>query len=202
VDSTLFSGDSPVQDNRALNVLFAGQLIERKGIYSFTHVLTQWCEDHPDVRVKFTIAGVGPEQTRLESMTTPANLLIEFTGRLDSEALAKAYRDASIYAFPTLGDEWGVVVNEALSAGVPVLTSVFSGAAQELVKERVNGWLFNPFEERSIYEGIDRALTTDNATLNLMSQRARESVVDMTPGTMASRIAAAISALPQPLTSA
>jgi glycosyltransferase involved in cell wall biosynthesis len=88
-------------------------------------------------------------------------------------------------------------VNEALGAGAPILSSTYSGAARELVQEGVNGWLFDPFDPASTYAGIDRALQTDRATLEQMSQRARESVAHMTPAAMASRIVAAISALPR-----
>jgi glycosyltransferase involved in cell wall biosynthesis len=202
VDIAAYTGATPVPDEPALKVLYAGQLIERKGIRSFTETLARWCELHPDIKVEFTIAGEGPERERLESQATPASLVLKFAGRLDSKALAMAYRNASICAFQTLGDEWGVVVNEALSAGVPILASTHSGAAKELVQDGINGWLFDPYDADSLYEGIDRALNTDSSALSLMSKHARESVVHLTPEAMASRIAAAISSLPRMLASA
>ena len=53
-------------------------------------------------------------------------------------------RKVGVLVFPTLADEWGLVVNEALAAGVPVLGSLYSQAVEELVRDGENGWTFRP----------------------------------------------------------
>ena len=64
------------------------------------------------------------------------------------ERMAEVYAKASLFAFPTLADEWGVVVNEAMAAGLPVLGSIYSQAVEELVEDGVSGWVFRPMNRR------------------------------------------------------
>ena len=63
--------------------------------------------------------------------------------------MAEVYAKASLFAFPTLADEWGVVVNEAMAAGLPVLGSIYSQAVEELVEDGVSGWVFRQMNRRS-----------------------------------------------------
>ena len=58
---------------------------------------------------------------RSESIPHVADLEIKLTGELDPLALAAHFACADALVYPTLADEWGLVVNEALVAGVPVL---------------------------------------------------------------------------------
>ena len=194
IESGIYEGSSLVPEDGVLRVLYTGQLIERKAIYPFTQALIAWCLQHPGRRVQFTVGGDGPEKGRLEALHLPGNLEMHLVGHLDVEAIVLAYRNASIYVFPTLGDEWGMVVNEALSAGVPILASEHAQSSLELVQEGVNGWLFDPGNAQSLADGIDKALSTDHLTLTAMSQNARASVAEWTPEAMAARMAEGIRA--------
>ena len=101
------------------------------------------------------------------------------------EQLPSHYHGADIYVFPTLADEWGVVVNEALNAGLPILGSRYSQAVEELVKEGVNGWLFTPSDTQDIYAAIDRSLQTDSASRDSMRKHAIAALAELTPEAMA-----------------
>ena len=70
-------------------------------------------------------------------------------------------------------DEWGVVVNEAMSAGLPVMGSIYSQAAVELVSDGANGWLFDPRSEQNVYATLDRALSTPTEELQCRSTAVR-----------------------------
>ena len=65
-------------------------------------------------------------------------------GEQEPDALPALFAAADAFVFPTLADEWGVVVNEALAAGLPVLGSVHSQAVEELCAEGETGWIFDP----------------------------------------------------------
>ncbi len=195
IESGIYEGKSTVPDDEVVRVLYTGQLIERKAIYPFTEALCAWCRQHPERRVRFTVGGDGPEKSRLEALDRPDNLDMQLVGHLDLQAIVLAYRNASVYVFPTLGDEWGMVVNEALSAGVPILASEHAQSSLELVKEGINGWIFDPSDPKSLADGIDRALSTDRATLAIMSRQARASVARWTPKAMAERMAEGVRAV-------
>lgn len=184
-DPGRYCGESMVPDDGVVRILYTGQLIERKGIHQFTQALYTWCRQHPDRRVVYQIGGEGPELERLQQISSPDNVHVEFLGHLDVKQSVLAYRNASIYAFPTLGDEWGMVVNEALCLGIPVLASVHAQASLELIQDGCNGWLFDPQEADGLARGLERALGADQATLWAMSCNARKSVTKWSPRRMA-----------------
>lgn len=177
------------------SVLYTGQLIERKGIVPFTETLSRWCSLHPETQVHLTVGGEGPQRAQLASLVLQPNLEILLAGHMQHAAIAEAYRTSTFCVFPTLGDEWGMVVNEALSAGVPILASVHAQASLELVRDGVNGWLFDPEQEESAQQGLDRAFGTSYEALLRMSEQARTSVATWTPEVMGERMASAITAL-------
>ena len=52
------------------------------------------------------------------------------------------YSEAGALVLPTLADQWGMVVGEALASGLPVIGSIASQAVTEIVEENVTGWTF------------------------------------------------------------
>jgi glycosyltransferase involved in cell wall biosynthesis len=124
--------------------LAVGRLVERKG---FANLLDAWSMLPADLRRRHTLilVGDGPERLRLQHLAagiTGAD--IRFMGRLEGRALAACYALADVFVFPSLVDVWGLVVNEAMACGLPVLGSRFAGASQQLVTERDIGELFDP----------------------------------------------------------
>jgi glycosyltransferase involved in cell wall biosynthesis len=192
IDSGLFKRESysPSPDVRRL--LFTGQLIERKGLLPFCMVLSHWCAEHPDERVVFRIVGDGPERAALEAVQTPANLELELLKGTAQDGLSQHYEQADIYVFPSLGDEWGVVVNEAMIAGLPVLGSTCSGATDELVVEGETGWLFSPWDVREMYRALDRSLGATPDTLTAMSSNAKKAIAQIAPPRVAATVVQAI----------
>lgn len=195
VDNRTFEGASMVRDDNIHRLLVSGQLIDRKGILPFFRALESWARSRPHENVELFIAGDGPLRPQIETFETSPNFRVTFLGYLTQEQLAEAYHRVSICAFPTLADEWGVVVNEALCAGVPVLGSIHSQAVDELIREGYNGWRFDPTSPDSTNAGLTRALSATRETLNQMSENARESISGITPQSIARRMAKAIASL-------
>lgn len=96
--------------------------------------------------------------------------------------------------FPTLADEWGLVVNEALHSGLPVLSSEYGQATLELVVEAQNGWRFRPDVGDELYDAIDRMMRVDLAELDRMAARGRADVSERTPVWAGERLAEAVQA--------
>lgn len=192
IDNDAFAGEQSVPDDGVCRLLYTGQLIERKGTYRFLNQLCQWCRNNLDRSVSLRIVGDGSERARLESASLPPNLAMELVGEVYPSELPGNYHSASIFVFPTLGDEWGTVVNEALSAGLPVLGSIYSQAVEELITEGKSGWKFDPSDSNDTLAALDRALRSDREMLQAMSCNARVAIAGVTPAIIAERMARAV----------
>ncbi len=162
-------------------LLFVGQLIERKGLLPFLDVLSGWARTHPDRVLEFHLAGSGPLRTQLEQYAPPANVLLTFLGDVSYSELPAVYAEADIFVFPTMADTWGVVVNEAMAAGVPVLGSIYGQAVSELVSDGVNGWTFRPDHSAEMLQALEQALATPRNQLEEMRTAARVAALRFTP---------------------
>jgi glycosyltransferase involved in cell wall biosynthesis len=128
----------------SITFLLVGRLVERKGIDRF---IKAWAALSSSMTSKATalIVGAGELGTELSALSQrlgTRNLV--FVGSLNSSELAKYYTACDVLVFPSLEDVWGMVVNEALLFGMPVLGSVHAGAVQQLVYEKETGHVFDP----------------------------------------------------------
>jgi glycosyltransferase involved in cell wall biosynthesis len=179
--------EAPV-GREARHLLYVGQLIERKGIVPFVAALGRWGRHHPREQVTLEIVGAGPDSTRLAAFSLPDNVALRCSGHLPYEQMANVYARASVLALPTLADEWGLVVNEAMAAGLPILGSVYSQAVEELVQDGVSGWVFRPDRPEEVDAVLDRVLRLGAPELANMGAAAREAVRFLTPEFIADRV--------------
>ena len=188
IDDKPFRTETYEPVENVFRLLYTGQLIPRKGLPAFCSALNGWCKDHPGATVNFKLVGEGPERNAILATPTAPNFTIEIFNRVDQEVLVGYYKHADVFAFPTLGDEWGVVVNEALIAGRPVLGSIHSQAVAELVVEGSNGWLWDPDHAGSLYDALSRLFSSAPEELRRMSANAKDSVTRVSPVLIGSSI--------------
>jgi glycosyltransferase involved in cell wall biosynthesis len=100
-----------------------------------------------------TIAEVAPWETRREGKGEPT---VFFPSFRQIEELPRFYAHAGCFVHPALEEPWGLVINEAMASGLPVLSSSNVGAAEELVLEGENGWNFEPADQTKLTELIAR----------------------------------------------
>jgi glycosyltransferase involved in cell wall biosynthesis len=165
----------------ALRLLCVGNLIERKAPAALLEAARSVAGAARPVDLTFV--GDGPLRPLLEQQAgrETAGLRVNFTGPVAYEALPEHYARAHVLAFPTLTDEWGLVVNEALAAGVPVLGSRASQAVEELVVDGLNGWILAGSDPASIARGLERVLHTPPARRAEMQSAARASSAGLDP---------------------
>jgi glycosyltransferase involved in cell wall biosynthesis len=176
----------------AHRLLYVGQFIERKGLIPFVRTLAGWAEAHPSRRVEFWLVGSGPLEDALRSLPLPRNGCTRFLGRLGPGEIAHCYAQSGVFVLPTLADEWGLVVNEAMGSALPVLGSVYSQAVEELCQDRHTGWTFRPDVPGEMERALDDALNTSIDRLDRMRAEARNRVAHLTARFAADRIVQAI----------
>jgi glycosyltransferase involved in cell wall biosynthesis len=175
-------------------LLYVGQMSERKNLVPFMQQLIAWCTNHLDQKVELSLVGRGVQSEQIAAMVRPANLTLNWLGSIDPSQMPKVWQDHGILVFPTLADEWGLVVDEAMHSGMPVLASVFAQSSISLIREGLNGWLFVPNRERDTYAAIHRMMSVSTDDLQTMAESARNSVSERTPVWAADRFVRAIRA--------
>jgi glycosyltransferase involved in cell wall biosynthesis len=105
--------------------LFAGRLIPWKG----AHLAVEAMAHLPGWRLQ--VLGDGADRARLQALAERRGVAdrVSFLGWLDREAVLEHMRDADVFLFPTLHDEGGWVVGEAMALGLPVVTMDRGGPA-------------------------------------------------------------------------
>lgn len=171
-------------------LLTVGQWIDRKGLLPFAHALEQWLDRHGSSRLQWTLVGAGPLENFLRSREWHPRLEVTLRGQVAYDDLPALFHEHTLFAFPTLEDEWGVVVMEAMAAGLPVLGSVYSEAVNELVEHGVSGWHFDPSASpESLQTTLDAAILASPERALEMGRHGRKQVYNFTPEILARRFA-------------
>lgn len=170
----------------ALTVGFVGSLIHRKGLDVLLAALAQMPAGR---RPRLEVAGSGPLRVELEARAREAALHVEWLGELDPAELAVRRAGWSVAAVPSRYDGWGVVVSEAMAAGVPVIASPEVGAARDLIRPGFNGSIARTTAEWSaaISRYLDNKVAyheSANAAVignEMSSRRAADWLMDVLP---------------------
>jgi glycosyltransferase involved in cell wall biosynthesis len=144
-------------------LLYVGRLSTEKQIDHLKPVLEQL----PGVRL--AIVGDGPARADLQARF--AGTPTTFMGYMKGEALSQAYASADVFVFPSALETFGLVVVEAMAAGLPVVASRVGGVA-DVVDEGRTGYTFEVGDIRALVDGV-RQVTADRARMTFMGQTAR-----------------------------
>ena len=123
---------------------FVGDLIERKGVDILVEALAGIPEGQ---RPALEVVGDGPAREGLVQRARRLGLAVEWLGHVGADELQGHQRRWWAQAVPSRYDGWGMVVAEALAAGVPVLASSRVGAAVDLVRDGLNGAVVRPGQD-------------------------------------------------------
>jgi glycosyltransferase involved in cell wall biosynthesis len=176
--------------DREFDFLFCGRLAVVKDPL-FALAVCAGVAEKLNRRVKILVLGSGPLAEAVDAMAndTPT---IEVTrpGFVQSSETSLWFQRSRLFLFPTNWDPWGLVVNEACAAGLPVLASPEAGAARELVRDGENGYVL-PKEAHLWVEAAARVLD-DVHLWSSMSEHGREIVRNYTYESSAAGYDAAI----------
>jgi glycosyltransferase involved in cell wall biosynthesis len=159
-------------------ILYAGRLSYEKNLGALVDAFKAL--DEPDTHL--VLVGDGPARESLEHAL--AGRAVTFTGYLRAEALATAYASVDVFAFPSLTETFGQVVQEAMASGLPVVGFDAEGV-RDLVTDGETGLLARDHSTRAFAELLRSALHSDQLRVSLGAQahafaatRTWESVMD------------------------
>jgi len=151
--------ETKVRDrHESFKILYLGRLEPEKGIEK---LLRSTALLSPAIKssLRVSIVGDGSEAEHLKELSRNLKIsnVVEFHGSLASDEVDGAYHEADLFVLPSEKEPWGLVVNEALSAGLPVMCPYWVGSAADLVIDGITGFLLDSNAPESIARGIEIA---------------------------------------------
>ncbi len=158
-------------------VLYVGQLIERKGI---KYLLEAHKKLNRIYDVGLVIVGNGNEKSELIEWTKINNINnVHIFDFVQKDALPCFYAVADIFVLPSSEEVWGLVLNEAMACGLPVISTNAVGASVDLIKNEINGFIVEPKNEIQLYDSINK-IFMDPALMNNMGIFSENIIRDIT----------------------
>lgn len=128
------------------------------------------------------IVGDGPLRTELEklALTLGVKDSIFFVGGKFWKDVIKFYAVSDVFILPSISEPWGLVVNEAMVCGLPVIVSRRAGSYYDLVKEGENGFGFDPYNQEELEE-IMRKFVNNEVDIKAMGENSKDIIKEYTP---------------------
>ena len=129
-----FVAQAPYREKATVTrFIYVGRLTEVKNL----PFLVDYFNHRPDLSL--TLVGMGSLEQDLKSQ---AKGNVHFAGAIDNKRLPSVYQSHDVFILPSKSEPWGLVVEEALNNGLPVLVSDKVGCGEEIVCEGENGYIF------------------------------------------------------------
>jgi glycosyltransferase involved in cell wall biosynthesis len=128
------------------------RFVEKKNLVRLLTAYAGCCRALGDAAWGLVLVGEGIMKRQLQELAHELGVQdrVVFTGFQQYSELPAYYALASVFVLPSTGEQWGLVVNEAMACGLPVLVSEVCGCAGSLVRDGVNGFTFDPLDTEAL----------------------------------------------------
>ena len=174
--------------------LYVGRFAPEKNLLFLLEAYRRYRQMHP-AGWGLVLVGDGPQRDQLRHAATAHGLTgVVWPGYKQFDQLPPYYSLAGCFVLPSILEPWGLVMNEAMACGLPVIASRRCGSAADLVQEGRNGFTFEPTDSGQLAELMGRVGALSDAQLAAMGLASREIISQWTPEVWASQLACAIRA--------
>ena len=142
--------NEPCTSKEKLKCLYIGRIIEKKNIESLIDTFNVLEEE-------LTLIGEGD---MLECLKSKAKPNIKFLGHVDNKKLPQVFQNHDVFILPSRSEPWGLVVDEAIYFGLPIIVSDQVGCSEDLVKLPNSGIIFSINDHNGIKNAV--SLMKDN----------------------------------------
>ena len=171
-------------------ILFVGRLVPEKGVFDLLEAYAKLGSDLQS-EVGLVFAGDGVSKKALERRAKQiCRGVVCFPGFAQREDLAGVYALADALVLPTHSDPWGLVVNEAMACGLPIIVSRVAGCAADLVEDGWNGYVVPPQDPEKLCMAMNSMMRQYNMR-QAMGAHSLERIRNYSPEACAAGLAAA-----------
>lgn len=155
-----------------LKLIYVGQVSYRKGIHHLMKIASD-LQDYIEVDLVGSYSKTDKLYTDYSSLPN-----VKFSGFVTRDQLAEKYYESDAFVFPTLGEGYGLVVLEAMSCGLPVISSDHAGG-NDAVEENINGHVFPAGDDEALKQILLKLYKNRSVTLE-MGKNARKTAEKLT----------------------
>jgi glycosyltransferase involved in cell wall biosynthesis len=184
VDPGVFGKAVRTREHGPVRLVAVGRLAPEKGLDTLLAAAR-------DLPAEVVLAGSGPDEARLRALAGPN---VSFLGHIPRDEVARLLADADAAVLPSRSEPWGMILNEAALAGLPLVATTAAGAAWDLVEDGANGFRVAPDDVDGLRAAL-RRLVEDDAFRRAAGARSREIAARFTPEAWADGVVAAVSAV-------
>jgi glycosyltransferase involved in cell wall biosynthesis len=152
--------------------MFVGRFLRRKGLENLIKAFADYRGKMAQDRWDLVLVGGGEDFENIRSLSKDISGIL-FVGPQFGDSLCQYYGLAKALIVPSISDPWGLVVNEGMASGLPVIVSRGCGAANTLVREGENGWTFEPRDDETLSKLMIRASSLSSDALKGMGKRSQ-----------------------------
>ena len=126
--------------------VYVGRFVAKKNLGGLIEGYARYVEAAGANPRRLILAGSGAEESAIRQRVADLGIgeLVDFPGYCDAQAVARLLAGAVALVLPSTEEQWGLVVNEALAVGLPVIVSTPVGSRDALVRNLVNGFVVEP----------------------------------------------------------
>ncbi len=137
-------------------VIFVGKLIDRKNPHDFLKLAHKFQNNK---RIHFLIIGSGELNFYCKNFINSHKLKnISMLGFLNQKKIREVYSISDLLILTSKYETWGLVVNEAMASGVPVIATKESGATKDLIESGVTGYSYNCGNIKELFSHFNKII--------------------------------------------
>ncbi len=156
-------------------LLCISRFIEEKNLFTLIRAFSEFKKKYTNSNFGLLLVGSGPLEQRIQQEVKKLNAesYIYLHPFVQYNQLPVLYKKAIGLILPSIRDQWGLVVNEAMASGLPVIVSNRCGCVDDIVKDGINGFIVEP-TEKGILEGLEKFYLLSEQERLMMGRKGQE----------------------------
>jgi 1,2-diacylglycerol 3-alpha-glucosyltransferase len=191
VDNNHFAANAHFYTDERKNIVCIARYSKEKNL---VQLIQAFSKSQITKYYKLLLVGDGPERETLQQQIDYLGLKdkVILSGWVSYSALPDVYATSACLVLPSTFEPWGLVVNEGMAAGLPIIISEECGCSPELLKQDINGWSCNSGNVDELTAVLDQFAAKDISYRKEMSLYSVNIIAAFTPDTWAQKIVAIV----------
>lgn len=155
VDNSFWSDYAAIYQNKSntKSFLAVGRMIPVKNFLYVIESYKKYHDIYKESSHHIVFVGEGPERIKIQQYIDQYNLkgYVDLLPFKNQKELREIYHNSQAFILSSIKETWGLVINEAMACGLPIIASKECGATNTLVRDKINGYVFSPEKLEELY---------------------------------------------------